>query len=106
MKVWIVREKDQLAMDVVFAETRGKAKSMARYTDACCDCDFIDIRVKRFPEADSRYNGKADRMYWDKPSDRLFLVKEAGFYCEEPEDKLCIKCRAKDFCSYYLENKL
>lgn len=93
----MTRESFVKYMDVVFAETRGKAKSMARYTEACCDCDFTDIQVKRFPEADSRYSGEY-RLDWNNPDDRLFLVKDAGFYCKDAEQNLCTECCAFNFC--------
>ena len=35
MKAWIVKEKDEFAATVVFAETRGKARMLAMLTDAC-----------------------------------------------------------------------
>ena len=88
-------------MDVVFAETSGKAKSIARYTNACCDCDFIDIRVRRVQEADSRYDGKSYKMDWDNPDDRVFLVKELGFYCEDFESAICYNCVANRYCDTF-----
>ena len=38
MKAWLVREKDGFSCAVVFAETRGKARALARLTSACEDC--------------------------------------------------------------------
>lgn len=34
MKAWLVREKDEFSATVVFAETRGKARALARATEA------------------------------------------------------------------------
>ena len=43
MKAWLVREKDEFCATVVFAETRGKARSTALATDCCEDSCFCDI---------------------------------------------------------------
>ena len=43
MKAWLVRKKEEYYAGVVFAETRGKAMSLAQHTDACDYADFIDI---------------------------------------------------------------
>ena len=50
MKAWLVREKDEFCAEVVFAETRGKARSLALSTDCCEDANFTDIEVRRMPE--------------------------------------------------------
>ena len=44
MKAWRVRKEGRFWATVVFAETRGKARAIARHTDACEDCDFCDMR--------------------------------------------------------------
>lgn len=45
MKAWIVRDKnDCCGAEVVFAETRGKARSLALCTD-CCD-SAVDLLCK------------------------------------------------------------
>lgn len=43
MKAYIVREKDEFAAAVVFAETPGKAKTLALRTDACEGSDFLNM---------------------------------------------------------------
>ena len=43
MKAWIARIKGKFCATVVFAETRGKAKSAALYTYCCEDANFCDI---------------------------------------------------------------
>lgn len=40
VKAWLIRENDIEGCEVVFAETRGKAKSIALQTDTFCECDF------------------------------------------------------------------
>lgn len=66
-------EKSELDFStVVFAETRGQAKSIARMTDACECADFIDIRAIRIPELDSYYRGLPE-MDWYNEKIRLHL---------------------------------
>lgn len=100
MKAWIVRENDKFCCTVVFAENREKAKTEALKTECCEYADYTKISARRFPEADSQYRGQSE-MDWNDPNDRLFLVKEAGFYCEYIEPECCKKCSAKDYCDIY-----
>ena len=55
MKAWLVREKDEFAATVVFAETRGKARALAMSTEACEDANFTDIEVHRKSQMDKYY---------------------------------------------------
>lgn len=98
MKAWIVNEKYETASTVVFAETRGKAKSAALNTSCCEDVNFCDIEVSRAPQMDKYYTEGKIEMDWFDPQDRIALVKECGFYCEEPIAECCESCPAKDFC--------
>lgn len=44
-------------------------------------------------------------MDWDDYNDRLAMVRDGGYYCNEdafyPDD--CAKCSGKDYCSRYAE---
>lgn len=101
MKAWLVREKDAFFTAVVFAETSGKARALARCADACEDSDFCDIEVHRLPKIDKYYkNGKIE-MDWYNPNDRIILVKECGFQCESIEYADCEGCSAREFCDLY-----
>lgn len=100
MKAWKVwDEYGDGSSTVVFAETSGKAKSQARYTDVCEDTDWINIRVNRFRDMDAEYRGKAE-MDWYDEQDRLALVK-AGWSCLDMEVDECAECVAKDACDKY-----
>ena len=99
MKAWLVREKDELCAEVIFAETRGKARALAKYTAACEDVDFINIEVHRQPQCDEYYKEGKFGLDWENPQDRIVLVKECGFWCEHDED--CEKCSAKQYCDKY-----
>ena len=102
MKAYIVEDRtDPLFATVVFAETAGKARAIARNTDACEDIDFIDISARRAPSLDLCYKGK-EEMDWNDPEDRLDMVKLAGFECSrEIWDPDCEPCPAKEWCGRY-----
>lgn len=109
MKAWLVREKDQFCATVVFAETRGKARSMALATDCCEDAKFTDIEVHRQPQIDKYYKDGKYEMNWNNPNDRLVLVKECGFYCSDDYRDDCENCSAKEYCEdyqHYLESEV
>lgn len=101
MKAWLVREKDEFCATVVFAETRGKARSTALSTDCCEDAKFTDIEVCRQPQLDKYYKDGKYEMDWNNPNDRLVLVKECGFHCGEDYRDDCKNCSAKEFCEKY-----
>lgn len=103
MKAWLVSEKDADCATVVFAETRGKARSMAMSTDSCSEAQFTDIEVHRKPGLDKYYKNGKKEMDWDNPKDRIALVKECGFRCEYVEPYLCDDCPAKKYCGTYEE---
>ena len=103
MKAWTCR--DEMSGDdygtVVFAETRGKAKSIALTCDACEDAEFRHITARRIPSLDRFYRDK-DEMDWNDPDDRVAMVRYGGFYCsyEMLKSELrCDKCPAKQWCS-------
>ncbi len=103
MKAWLVRKKDRFDATVVFAETRGKARALARQTEACEDVDFCDIEVNRRPQMDKYYRDGKREMDWYNSKDRIALVKDCGFVCDsdywERED--CDTCSAKEYCDTY-----
>ena len=105
MKAWLVRVKDEFCATVVFAETRGKARSRALATACCEDAAFCDIEVSRMPQADKYYKEGKTELDWFNPEDRLVLVKECGFMCDydafQWED--CTICSAKAFCDRYTD---
>lgn len=103
MKAWVAREKDEFRSTVVFAETAGKAKSIAFGTECLEDVPFCRIQVRRVPEMDKYYEDGKTEMDWNNPQDRIVLVKECGFYCEYIEMSECENCQAKEFCSEWEE---
>lgn len=105
MKAWIVNPKYEFGSAVVFAETRGKAKSAALITDCCEGANFCDIEVRRVLQMDKYYVEGKTEMDWSDPDDRIALVKECGFYCEDPIAECCECCPAKEFCDEAITTK-
>lgn len=103
MKAWQVSVKDEFYSTVVFAETRGKAKSVALSTECCEYARFTDIEVRRLPQMDKYHKEGKTEMDWDDPLDRLALVKECSFVCdcETREYENCEICSAREFCDGY-----
>lgn len=108
MKAYVIKDRTGYCeyVLVVFAETRGKAISIALGTDEFprCDYDFTQLKATRIHVLDKAYRGKM-WMDWDDPIDRLALVRDVGFHCNEdsfyPDE--CKRCAAKDYCSRYEE---
>ena len=108
MKAYAVFDKDGWPpySEVVFAETRSKAISTALHnTDLSLEgCDYIDLRARRKPMLDKYYRGRS-AMDWDNDDDRLAMVRDAGYVCDDdffdPDE--CAKCAGKDYCSKYEE---
>ena len=107
-KAYILSENTSGDCKVYFAESASKAKAIAwDFRDEWnLDYDyhtFIDfvsnISAKRFPKADSYYNGRCE-MDWSNPNERYFLVKELGWACAEEEilECDCENCKAFDIC--------
>lgn len=105
MKAWLVRERDEFSATVVFAETRGKARSLAMCTEACEGAKFIDIEVSRQPQMDKHYKEGKTEMDWDNPKDRVALVKDCGFICGDEYKEDCENCSAREFCDGYKYGK-
>ena len=107
MKAWLVRERNEQWATVVFAETRGKARSLAQSTDCCEDVCFLDIEVHRMPHADKCYKEGKTEMDWLNPADRLVLVKECGFMCDYETSQMedCASCIARAFCDRYTDTE-
>lgn len=106
MKAWKVHNYDNDVSAIVFAPTKGKAKSVALRRDLLSDeyINFTDISCYRIKEGDKFYNGKS-YLDWENDEDRLLMVKEFGFTCSEEwyTEKECYYCVAKEFCSLHKE---
>lgn len=105
MKAYCARRKGEFCATLVFAETRGKAKSTAMFTDCCGGADFLDIEVCRLPRMDKYYKPGKTEMDWFDPQDRIALVKDGGFTCEYIELPECEECSAQEYCEKYQNYK-
>lgn len=101
MKAWLVKEKDAFCAAVVFAETRGKAKSRAMHTDACEDADFCDIEVRRLPHIDKYYKEGKTELDWLDNKDRIILFNECDFRCEYVDLDWCYSCPVREDCEMF-----
>ena len=105
MKAWLARDKYEFGCTGVFAETRGKARSLAMKTETCQDSDFCNIEISRRPQMDKYYTDGKKEMDWYNSKDRIALVRDCGFVCDEDylEREDCPLCPAKDHCDNYQE---
>lgn len=105
MKAWTVTDNNgECGTSIVFAETRGKARSYAlQWIDTFEDCEWTDLRVRRFPEYDQYYNGKENVDFWLDDEHRVRLVRDFGWSCFEVFEYLCKDCPAKQWCEQYRE---
>ncbi len=103
MKAWLVNRNDEWCSTVVFAETRGKAKSYALRTESFEDVGYCELDVRRVKKMDKYYVEGKKEMDWFNSKDRIALVKDCSFMCDrnylERED--CEVCPANEFCDDY-----
>ena len=102
-KAYCVKDKWHDCATVIFAESAGKAKSIALSTECCCDSDFINLEVYRLPHIDKYYKSGKVEMDWYNPEDRIALVTEAGFHCHYIELPECKQCPAREYCEDWQE---
>lgn len=97
MYAYKVLDKDYYYSVVVFAESPSKAKSYALGLGEFCGSNYIDLRAERIKPLDKYY--KPDKKYldWYIDEDRLALVKDAGYRCEDPSFE-CKGCIARKYC--------
>lgn len=99
-KVWDC-QRHEYGSTIVFAESRGKAKSIATRLETFDDSNFVDIRVNRCERADGLYKGNKE-IDWDDPDTRLVLVRDLGWYCYDED---CEECVTKEYCLEYLRRE-
>lgn len=104
-KAWCCLNEEWCRPVVVFADTRGKAKSYFMKRDTVGYFNFCKIKPHRIKKLDylDRPNGYV--MDWCKDEDRLPMVRDADFYCSEIDRDDCKECCAKEYCSDYEEYK-
>ena len=102
-KAWCSLNEKWCRPVIVFADTIGKAKSYFMKRDTVGYFNFCNVRPHRIKKLDylDRPNGYV--MNFLKDEDRLPMVRDAGFYCNEVDRQLCEECCAKEWCSAYEE---
>lgn len=103
MKAYYAREKDGDCATIVFAESATQAKTIAQTCDCCEDAQYIDIRVRRMPEADKLYKGLSEIDWYDEET-RVALVRDFGWSCFDPSWE-CDDCPAKPYCHWHEEEE-
>lgn len=89
---------------IVFAENAQQAKKNAFSCELFETSEYIDVRVKRLPEADKLYKGQVEIDWWDNET-RMVLVKELGWACLETSNECDIFCPAKEYCRHWEEEE-
>lgn len=101
-RAWDEKASDPCST-IVFAENIKEAKRIAVETDTCEEANFIDIRVKRFKEADYLYKGSREVNWYDKET-RIALVRDFGWACYDTSWE-CESCEARQYCSWFEEER-
>ena len=82
---------------VVFAESPTKAKSYAFYSNELDGSDYTELRARRIKQLDKYYKPNKYCLSWYIDEDRLALVKDGGYRCEDPSFE-CKSCIARKYC--------
>lgn len=90
MKAWGCMDYNAECGVIVFAETRGKARSIAKGCAGLEDSEWCDIEVRRIKSLDGERTEAGD-LDWHK-DERLYY--EAGWYAEDG-------ARSCDCCGLY-----
>ena len=106
MKAWKVFDKERYCNTVIiFSDSRAKAIYNAmEFSDEFEDCQWVDMRARRFKEYDQYYSGKSVIDFWMDDEHRINLVKNFDWHCQEP-DFYCKDCPAIKWC-YWHKNEL
>ena len=97
-KAWICHNEESCIAEVVFADTRGKAKSYFKNLETFDYYTYCELRPRRKNSLDYLDKPEGYVMNWNNQEDRIALVKELGWYCEDPTIEECKKCLAKEYC--------
>ena len=102
-KAWSFYEEEEGIVEVVFADTRTKARTYLKELDTFDNYRYIDISPRRKKSLDYLDHEDGYVMDWNKEDDRIAMVKDIGFYCSFPDKEECKECCAKQWCSAYEE---
>ena len=104
-KAWGCCEEESGVVKVLFADTRGKAKSYFKDMETFDYYNFCELRPYRIKNLDHLNKSDGYIMDWYKDEDRLAMVRDAHFSCVEVDRDECEGCCVKEWCSKYEELK-
>lgn len=91
------------ATEIVFADTKRRAKSYLKFTDSFEDYRHIDIYPERVKVLDYLNHNEGYIMDWHKDEDRIALVKHIYSGCLPDIEDECESCCAKEWCRKFKE---
>ena len=91
------------ATEIVFADTKRRAKSYLKFTDSFADYRHIDIYPERAKVLDYLDHNEGYIMDWHKDEDRIALVKHIYSGCLPDIKDECKSCCAKEWCRKFKE---
>lgn len=100
-KAWKCCDEDNCYVEVLFADTRGKAKTYFKNTDTFAWFDFCELRPRRAKSLDYLNYPDGYVMNWFKDEDRIAMVRHLGVQCDDAYREDCEVCCAKEWCSKY-----
>ena len=100
-KAWCCCEEELGVVEVVFADTRGKAKSYFKNLETFDDYRFCELRPHRLKKFDYLNHPDGYVMDFCKDEDMIPMVRDAGFSCIDVDIEDCKGCCAKEWCSKY-----
>ena len=104
MKAWIFQNDEGFGF-VIFAETKNKARLYVLGQDYADGYEYIEIKVRRWKEADKYWNGKDREMDWNNPEHRRFLCAHGWSCCGDYEPDDCKTCAGREFCYRWQETQ-
>lgn len=101
-KAWIC-ENNYGTDEIVFADTKRRAKSYLKFTDSFEDYRYNDIYPERVKALDYLDHKEGYVMDWNKDEDRIALVKHIYSGCLPDIKDECKSCCAKEWCRKFKE---
>lgn len=102
-KAWSFYEEEESIIEVVFADTRGKARMYLKELDTFDNYRYIEISPRREKALDYLNHPDGYVMSFLREEDKIALVKNIGVHCFDPDKNECKECCAMEWCSKYEE---
>ena len=101
-KAWCCCEEELGVVEVVFADTRGKAKSYFKNLETFDDYRFCELRPHRLKKLDYLNHPDGYVMDFCKDEDMIPMVKEFNMHCSEITEE-CKECCVYEWCNKFEE---